>query len=47
VRDSKGTQLFETAEFNELDASRPLTFNETGDFEYADAVEYEGGFVMT
>jgi plastocyanin len=47
VRDSMGTQLFETGEFNELDASRPLTFNEIGDFEYADAVEYEGGFVMT
>ena len=30
-----------------MDATRPATFNETGDFEYADTMEYEGGFVMT
>jgi hypothetical protein len=30
-----------------LEASRPVTFNNTGFFEYADTVEYEGGFVMT
>jgi hypothetical protein len=30
-----------------LEASRPITFNSTGDYEYADTVEYEGGFVMT
>jgi hypothetical protein len=47
VGDSSGSQLFETGEFTELDASRPVTYNETGDFEYADTVEYEGGFVMT
>jgi hypothetical protein len=47
VRDSFGSQLFETGEFTELDASRPVSINETEDFEYADTVEYEGGFVMT
>jgi hypothetical protein len=47
VRDSFGSQLFETGEFTVLNASRPVTINETEDFEYADTVEYEGGFVMT
>lgn len=47
VRDANGAQLFETGEFTELEASTPITFNTTGDFEYADTVEYEGGFVMT
>jgi plastocyanin len=47
VRDASGAQLFETGEFTELEASTPITFNTTGDFEYADTVEYEGGFVMT
>ena len=47
VRDANGVQLFETGEFNELEASRPFTFNTTGDYEYADTVEYEEGFVMT
>jgi plastocyanin len=47
VRDANGAQLFETGEFTELEASSPITFNTTGDFEYADTVEYEGGFVMT
>jgi hypothetical protein len=47
VKDSNGVQLFETGEFTELDTSRPFTLNETGDFEYADTAEYEGGFVMT
>jgi plastocyanin len=47
VRDANGAQLFETGEFDELEASRPITFNITGDYEYADTVEYEGGFVMT
>jgi hypothetical protein len=42
-----GNQLFETGEFTELEASRPLTLNNTGNFEYADTVEYEEGFVMT
>ena len=47
VSDTNGAQLFETCEFTELEASTPITFNSTGDFEYADTVEYEGGFVMT
>jgi plastocyanin len=47
VRDANGAQLFETGEFDELEASRPITFNITGDYEYVDTVEYEGGFVMT
>jgi plastocyanin len=50
VRDSSGgtnNQFFETSEFNELTASRPITFNNIGNFEYADTVEYEEGFVMT
>jgi plastocyanin len=34
-------------EFDELEASRPITFNITGDYEYADTVEYEEGFGMT
>ena len=47
VRDANGVQLFETGEFTELVASRPITFNNAGNFEYADTVEYEEGFVMT
>jgi plastocyanin len=47
VRETSGAQLFETGEFTELETSTPITFNTTGDFEYADTVEYEGGFVMT
>jgi plastocyanin len=51
VRDSSngGTnnQFFETSEFNELTASKPIVFNNTGNFEYSDTVEYEEGFVMT
>jgi plastocyanin len=47
VRDSNGAQLFETGEFTEFQASKPITFNNTGEFSYADTVEYEEGFVMT
>lgn len=47
VRNSNGDELFETGEFTELQASRPITFNNTGEFAYADTVEYEEGFVMT
>jgi hypothetical protein len=42
-----GTQVFETGEFPELAASRPIVFNNTENFEYADTIEYEEGFVMT
>lgn len=51
VRDgsNSGTnnQFFETDEFNELTASKPIVFNDTGNFDYSDTVEYEEGFVMT
>jgi plastocyanin len=47
VRDSNGAQLFETGEFTEFQASKPIAFNNTGEFAYEDTVEYEGGFVMT
>jgi plastocyanin len=47
VRNANGVQLFETGEFTELQVSKPIVFNNTGDFEYADTVEYEEGFVMT
>jgi len=47
VSDNNGNQIFQTAEFTELVASRPITFNNTGNFQYADTVEYEEGFVMT
>ena len=47
VRDSSNNQLFETGEFTELAASKPIVFNNTGNFDYADTVEYEEGFVMT
>jgi plastocyanin len=44
VRDANGVQLFETGEFTELQASKPIVFNNTGEFEYSDTVEYEDGF---
>ena len=47
VSDDEGNQVFETGEFTELVTSGPITFNNTGNFEYVDTVEYEGGFVMT
>jgi plastocyanin len=47
VSDNGGNQIFQTGEFIELVASRPITFNNTGNFRYADTVEYEEGFVMT
>ncbi|CAN5376011.1 hypothetical protein BH18THE2_BH18THE2_24970 [soil metagenome] len=48
VRDgTNGNQLFETGEFTELVSSRPIVFNNTGNFDFADTVEYEEGFVMT
>ena len=47
VNDNSGNQIFQTGEFTELAASRPITFNNTGTFQYADTVEYEEGFVMT
>jgi plastocyanin len=37
--------LYQTGEFTEFDA-RNYTFNDVGDFSYADTVEYEIGFIM-
>jgi plastocyanin len=37
--------LYQTGEFSEFDA-RNYTFNEIGDFNYADTVAYENGFIM-
>src|SRR5215208_1675141 len=45
--DGTNNQFFETSEFNELTASKPIVFNNTGNFDYSDTVEYEEGFVMT
>jgi plastocyanin len=47
VSDNSGNPIFQTGEFTELMASRPITFNNTGNFQYADTVEYDEGFVMT
>ena len=47
VTDESNSPVFETGEFTELQASRPFMFNNTGDFDYVDTVEYEEGFVMT
>src|ERR671911_285693 len=47
VTDESNSPVFETGEFTELQASRLFMFNNTGDFDYADTVEYEEGFVMT
>ena len=46
VSDNGANQIFQTGEFTELMASRPITFNNTGNFQYADTIEYEEGFVM-
>src|ERR687897_2834596 len=37
--------LYQTGELSEFDA-RNYTFNDAGDFSYADTVEYENGFIM-
>jgi len=47
VTDESNSPVFESGEFTELQASRPFMFNNTGNFDYADTVEYEEGFVMT
>ncbi|HTH20990.1 MAG TPA: hypothetical protein VL854_02120, partial [Nitrososphaeraceae archaeon] len=49
VRDanSNNNTIFETGDFPELEATRPITFNNTGTFDYADTIDYEGGFRMT
>jgi plastocyanin len=45
--ESNGTQLFNSGEFSELEASTPFTFNQVGEFNYADTIDYEEGFRMT
>jgi plastocyanin len=49
VKDLNGNNdtIFETGDFPELEASRPITFNNTGTFDYADTIDYEEGFRMT
>jgi plastocyanin len=47
VRDDNGNQVVETGIFPELEASRAIAFNNTGNFAYADTIDYEEGFVMT
>jgi plastocyanin len=49
VRDtnSNNNTIFETGDFSEFEATRPITFNNTGTFDYADTIDYEGGFRMT
>jgi hypothetical protein len=49
VRDanSNNNTIFETGEFPEFEVSRAITFNNTGTFDYADTIDYEGGFRMT
>jgi plastocyanin len=44
---TNGTQLFNSGEFIELEASTPYTFNQVGEFNYADTIDYEEGFRMT
>jgi plastocyanin len=49
VRDtnSNNNTIFETGDFPEFEATRAITFNNTGTFDYADTIDYEGGFKMT
>ena len=42
-----GTQLYDSGEFSELEGSTSYTFNQTGEFDYADTIDYEEGFRMT
>jgi plastocyanin len=41
------TPIFETGPFPEFGVTRPITFNNSGTFDYADTVDYEEGFRMT
>lgn len=44
---ANGTELFNSGEFTELEASTPYTFSQQGEYNYADTVDYEEGFRMT
>lgn len=46
VREANST-IFETGQFTEFGVTRPITFNNSGTFDYADTVDYEEGFRMT
>jgi plastocyanin len=46
VREANST-IFETGQFPEFGVTRPITFNNSGTFDYADMVDYEEGFRMT
>ena len=46
VREANST-IFETGQFPEFGVTRPITFNNSGTFDYADTVDYEEGFRMT
>jgi hypothetical protein len=39
--------LFDSGEFSELEGSTSYTFSQTGEFDYADTIDYEEGFRMT
>src|ERR687890_1643305 len=45
--DSSNNQIFQTGAFPELETSRSVSLNNTGNYQYADTVEYEEGFIMT
>lgn len=48
VRDANSNnQIFRTGAFPELETSRSVSLNNTGNYQYADTVEYEEGFIMT
>jgi plastocyanin len=49
VRDtnSNNNTIFEAGEFPEFETTRAITFNSTGTYDYADTIDYEGGFRMT
>ena len=46
VREANST-IFETGQFPEFGVTMPITFNNSGTFDYADTVDYEEGFRMT
>lgn len=46
VREANST-IFETGQFPEFGVTRPITFNNSGTFDFADTVDYEEGFRMT
>ena len=44
---SNNNTIFETGDFPEFATTRAITLNKTGTFDYADRIDYEGGFRMT